>query len=263
MGLCRTVDYYDTRRFRRNVWLGFQLQNREDNLVRATQNNLDLTFDIPDQLIGDSLSLHLRQVMTNLVGNASKFTWARNGLFALQMRLLALDDQHMALVILKYGGTALRLSIFKRPVTIMAGEPVKKSILAKMTLPIPFANMSTFLSIDRESFIYIPILLAEDNLVIQKLAVKIPEKYGPSVEIAENGSLAVDAYRSRGPHYQMFWRALETFYSSSVIGLVELSYFLVLSSGSEIHGHTDELATQKIPPPCSNVHCAIPIAKWA
>ena len=31
----------------------------------------------------------------------------------------------------------------------------------------------------------------------QKLAVKILEKYGHSVEIAENGSLAVDAYKAR------------------------------------------------------------------
>jgi len=41
------------------------------------------------------------------------------------------------------------------------------------------------------------ILLAEDNLVNQKLAVKILEKYGHTVEIAENGSLAVDAFRAR------------------------------------------------------------------
>ena len=31
----------------------------------------------------------------------------------------------------------------------------------------------------------------------QKLAVKILEKYGHTVEIAENGSLAVDAFRAR------------------------------------------------------------------
>lgn len=48
------------------------------------------------------------------------------------------------------------------------------------------------------------ILLAEDNLVNQKLAVKILEKYGHAVEIAENGSLAVDAFKTRVERSQPF-----------------------------------------------------------
>ena len=48
------------------------------------------------------------------------------------------------------------------------------------------------------------ILLAEDNLVNQKLAVKILEKYGHRVEIAENGQLAVDAFRTRVQRNQPF-----------------------------------------------------------
>jgi osomolarity two-component system sensor histidine kinase NIK1 len=48
------------------------------------------------------------------------------------------------------------------------------------------------------------ILLAKDNLVNQKLAVKILEKYGHTVEIAENGSLAVDAFEGRDTQSKPF-----------------------------------------------------------
>lgn len=48
------------------------------------------------------------------------------------------------------------------------------------------------------------ILLAEDNMVNQKLAVKILEKYGHIVEIAENGALAVDAFKARVAQGRMF-----------------------------------------------------------
>ncbi|KAJ8091873.1 histidine kinase osmosensor [Marasmius tenuissimus] len=125
-------------------------------VVRASQNNLDLTYDvepdIPDQLIGDSL--RLRQVITNLVGNAIKFTPSkvtRKGHVALSCRLLASDDQSVTLEFCvldtgigiakdklnlifdtfcqadgsttrEYGGTGLGLSISKRLVSLMQGN---------------------------------------------------------------------------------------------------------------------------------------------
>jgi len=134
-------------------------------VVRADQNNLDLTYDvdpqIPDQLIGDAL--RLRQVITNLVGNAIKFTpskVSRRGLVALSCRLLALDDESVTLEFCvsdtgigiakdklnlifdtfcqadgsttrEYGGTGLGLSISKRLVSLMQGQMWVESELGK------------------------------------------------------------------------------------------------------------------------------------
>jgi osomolarity two-component system sensor histidine kinase NIK1 len=56
------------------------------------------------------------------------------------------------------------------------------------------------------------ILLAEDNLVDQKLAVKILEKYRHTVEITENGSLAVDVFKSRVQQNKPFDIILVFFY---------------------------------------------------
>ncbi|KAJ2935713.1 hypothetical protein H1R20_g1381, partial [Candolleomyces eurysporus] len=296
-------------------------------VVRASQNNLDLTYDvepdIPDQLIGDSL--RLRQVITNLVGNAIKFTPSKvdkKGHVSLSCRLLAQDDQS------EYGGTGLGLSISKRLVSLMQGnmwvesevskgskfyftitsqishssmeatlskiQPFAKrtilfvdtlrdktsvvqrirelglrpyvvhdatdvgnketcphidtivvdslsvveylrelehlryipivilapslprlnlkwcldnSISSQITTPVSAQDLASSLISALESNTVSPvsapndvtfdILLAEDNLVNQKLAVKILEKYGHIVEIAENGSLAVDAFKAR------------------------------------------------------------------
>lgn len=82
-----------------------------------------------------------------------------------------------------------------------------KSISSQVTTPVTAQDLSAALISALESNTVSPvsapndvtfdILLAEDNLVNQKLAVKILEKYGHTVEIAENGSLAVDAFKGR------------------------------------------------------------------
>ncbi|KAJ7692771.1 hypothetical protein B0H17DRAFT_533990 [Mycena rosella] len=127
---------------------------------RATQKGLDLILDvapeIPDALIGDSL--RLRQVITNLVGNAIKFT--RVGYVALNIHFVSIDPDSVTLQFCvmdtgigiaqdklnlifdtfcqadgsttrEYGGTGLGLSISKRLTSLMQGDIWVESELGK------------------------------------------------------------------------------------------------------------------------------------
>jgi osomolarity two-component system, sensor histidine kinase NIK1 len=91
--------------------------------------------------------------------------------------------------------------------TLLVKWCLDNSISSEVTTPVSAQDLASALISALESSTVSPaaatndvvfdILLAEDNLVNQKLAVKILEKYGHSVEIAENGSLAVDAFKAR------------------------------------------------------------------
>ncbi|KAG8872053.1 hypothetical protein FRB97_008065 [Tulasnella sp. 331] len=127
-------------------------------VVRASQNDIDLIYEIdpmiPDQLIGDAL--RLRQVITNLVGNAIKFTPSKpikRGQVTLTCRLvqsksnsqtatlefcvadtgIGIKKDKLELIFdtfcqadgsttREYGGTGLGLSISKRLVSLMQGQ---------------------------------------------------------------------------------------------------------------------------------------------
>jgi osomolarity two-component system sensor histidine kinase NIK1 len=62
---------------------------------------------------------------------------------------------------------------------------------------IPFFESSPVTPVTPTNDVKFDILFAEDSLVYQKVVVKILLKYGHTVEIAENGSLAVDAFKAR------------------------------------------------------------------
>ena len=91
--------------------------------------------------------------------------------------------------------------------TILVKWCLDNSISSQVTTPVTAQDLASALISALESNTVSPvsapndvvfdILLAEDNMVNQKLAVKILEKYGHTVEIAENGSLAVDAFKAR------------------------------------------------------------------
>ncbi|KAL1917404.1 uncharacterized protein VTP21DRAFT_3797 [Calcarisporiella thermophila] len=119
--------------------------------VKADQKKLDLIYDIdksiPDFLLGDPL--RLRQVITNLIGNAIKFT--PEGQVVLRVRIhekencnyilnfcvsdtgIGIPHDKISMIFdtfaqadgsttRKYGGTGLGLSISKRLVSLMGGQ---------------------------------------------------------------------------------------------------------------------------------------------
>ena len=185
---------------------------------------------LPDTLMGDGW--RLRQILLNLLGNAVKFT--HEGSIALSASAkregehvllnLAVRDSGIGIptgqqgqifeafrqadvsTARKYGGTGLGLSICLKLVSLMGGkieldsEPGKGSTFSVL-LPLKVAEIQTSAVPDstrtpEASLKPLRILLAEDNLVNQKVASKLLAKQGHQVVMAGNGKLALEQFET-------------------------------------------------------------------
>jgi CheY-like chemotaxis protein len=208
--------------------------------VRARQKGLELAVridpNVPDQLRGDPL--RVRQILTNLIGNAIKFTEAGHVTLAVSS-LGANDDGNRVLfsvvdsgigvprdkqglifaafsqadgsVTRQYGGTGLGLTISSRLAELMGAnlsvesEPGRGSTFNfHVTLPSSAGTPSASAVVDavaggarettlRQNQRALRVLLAEDNVVNQQLAMQLLARAGHDVVLAANGRLAVDA----------------------------------------------------------------------
>ncbi len=202
---------------------------------KAKEKNLTLQYDVPDDipkvLVGDPV--RLKQILTNLANNAIKFT--NEGSIQVYVELLDTNEritklkfrvadtgvgiteegktrlfksfsQSDASITRKYGGTGLGLAISKNLTEMMNGEIGVESEPGKGST---FWFTAEFVSSSEKEVIEeakkmiksgtnqkaLSILVAEDNAINQRVARFNLERFGHTVEIAENGVEAIDKYR--------------------------------------------------------------------
>ncbi|HSZ72592.1 MAG TPA: PAS domain S-box protein, partial [Cytophagaceae bacterium] len=185
--------------------------------------------EIPENLGGDPT--RLTQIITNLVSNAIKFTEKgyvkisasllekANGIarikFLVEDTGIGISEDQLVAVFdrfnqgsndttRKYGGTGLGLSIVKRLVELQDGTIQVQSTLGKgsvfeFILPLQeLSGKENHHSLKKinpnqaKGKKKLHILLVEDNVINQKLAQKNLHNFGFTVEIADNGKIAID-----------------------------------------------------------------------
>ena len=193
---------------------------------------LDVAADIPPEVKGDPL--RIRQVVSNLLANAVKFTpsgtvglsvhgsppgdargdWIRFSVSDTGIGLSAEQQEHIfqefhqvdSSPTRKFGGSGLGLAISHRLAGLMGGRlwvesrreegstfyfelPLPATGKADRTKPVPAVQPSPLPEGLR-------VLVAEDNVVNQKVIFMMLLQAGVRVEIVDNGSLAVEAHIS-------------------------------------------------------------------
>ncbi len=201
-----------------------------ESSLDAKKLYLDIeTVNIPIFVLGDEN--RIRQILINLVSNAIKFTETGGvslvcyledeikddlatfsfkvkdtgiGMTPHQVKKLFQDfEQADETTSRLYGGTGLGLSISKKLAKLMQGDLFVKSNLndgSEFTLTLPLMISKDNLDVSNQNLDQKPklgshILLAEDNLLNQKLGERILTNMGMKVTLASNGSIALDLAR--------------------------------------------------------------------
>ena len=207
---------------------------------RAQEKSLELVSSVaeatPDGLVADAL--RIRQILTNLLGNAVKFTDRGRVELRVDFHAAGTDQVLLEVVVAdtgigilpehkdvifeafrqadssttrQYGGTGLGLSISARLVALMGGTISVNSVVGqgsefRFTVPCQLAPRDTVAAPSRPiagtsagAPKRLRILLAEDNTVNQRLAKRLLEKRGHDVSVAGDGRQALEAAMAAPP----------------------------------------------------------------
>ena len=204
----------------------------------AKDKNLSFQINLQGEgaicLYGDNLRLH--QILTNLIGNAIKFTAKGHvdldivvapmdsqavkvdfairdtglGMSAEQVKnLFVAFTQADASITRKYGGTGLGLVISARLVEMMGGTPIeveselaqgsvfKFGLLFSICDKTQKGKLGTLTSVPAETIqLSGRVLLVEDNEINQEVAVELLKKIGVDYDLADNGLEAVEKVKN-------------------------------------------------------------------
>ncbi|MBZ5523948.1 MAG: response regulator [Acidobacteriia bacterium] len=200
------------------------------------QKGLELAFEIaegiPEFLIGDEV--RLRQVLTNLIGNAIKFTASGEVVlsvttvthgygddvaylhFALRDTGIGVPADKIDLIFVpfeqadrsttrKFGGTGLGLSISSRLVALMGGRIWAEStqgVGSTFHFTARFgkkkASATESLNSQLESLRDIPVLVVDDNASNRRILQTTLTRWGMLPTLAENGAQALRAIEQAG-----------------------------------------------------------------
>ncbi len=229
------------------------------NLVelKAQEKGLELrvSFEKNMQKIFFGDDLKISQIITNLLGNAIKFTSSGKveltvsaksnnvvrftikdtgiGLTKEQQnRLFQAFMQADGSTTRRYGGTGLGLSISKQLVKLMNGKIWIESELgvgSNFIFEIPLLkgderkiNMNKATSKEISSLFASTILLVEDNKINQETIIGLLENSGIKIDIANNGKEAINLYNNNPKKYELILMDLQM----PIMGGIEATKFV-------------------------------------
>lgn len=214
---------FNLRLLLKDICDSFKFVTEEKNI----RLNLDISSEVSSNYMADSN--RLRQILFNLVGNAVKFT--QEGSVTIRVEnsgdklKFSVKDTGFGMTPaevqnlfkrffqtksgIKFGGTGLGLSISKQLVDLFGGEINVESEFGVgttffFTLDLPVSNEQliekTVHEVKFQKKFQGHVLVAEDNLVNQKVAKNYLAKLGITADLANNGQEAVNLFKQNKYH---------------------------------------------------------------